>query len=220
MHRLQTDRPRLRPSPASLLTGTIARNALALIVLISLSGCRSASEDSAGVEQPTIVTTLHPFATVLRPIVGEAGTVATLLPAGVSPHTYSPRPSDARTAANSQLLVFGHDHLDGWAANIEAPAHIELFPLIPDSLRLPFPPGVLEHQTRPAGQDPHFWTDPVTVSTIVAPLVDALCDRMPAHCSAFQTNGSTFVTRLDSLHEQLHRQTKPLRGRSDRKSVV
>ncbi len=214
MTRFYTSRPHIRRSQAALRAEILALFTLALCLLLGLSGCRTATEDAAGDESPTIVTTIHPFGILLRPIVGETGTVTTLLPAGISPHTYSPRPSDARKAAESRVLVFGHDHLDGWAADIRAPAHIELFGLVPDSLRLPFPPGVVEHQTRPAGQDPHFWTDPVTVKAILPSLIDALCARMPAHCSTFQTNGSASAARIDTLHNRLRQRMKPLQEKS------
>jgi zinc transport system substrate-binding protein len=181
---------------------------LGLLVLDG-TGCGK-KQNNLDSKRARIATTIHPFATLLRPIVGDAGTVTTLLPPGASPHTYTPRPSDIRTTASSHALVFGEDHLDGWATDIPAPTPIELFPLIPDSLQLPFPPGLASHQSRPEGRDPHFWTDPLTVKALVPALIDKLCDRLPHHCSTFRANGTDFIDSLDTLHRKLEQKFEPI----------
>lgn len=203
----------IRPSSPTDIKNLFTYTLLSAVILGG-TGCTGEPDESRPGDAPQIVATVHPFATVLRPIVGQTGTVASLLPPDASPHTYSPRPSDVQRAADSRALVYGHHHFDGWATDITAPAHIELFPLVPDSLQLPFPPGLSARQNRPEGRDPHFWTDPLTVKAIVPPLIDKLCEQLPDHCPAFETNGSAFIDTLETLDRKLGERLKPLQDRS------
>ena len=181
-----------------------------LLILLSLlpAGCGSEapSTDGAGEAEVVLLTTIAPFEAILQPLLAGRAGVEALLPIGASPHTYDPRPSDVRRAARAVALVYGADDLDGWAARLEAPAHIVLLPLVPAAARLDA--GDDDHHT----VDPHFWTDPLAVRALLPGLVEALCRVDPPGCATYRGNAVEVRDGLGRLHQEVETLVAPVRG--------
>lgn len=172
-----------------------------------LSGCGEDKTSSTASVQ--FVTTIPPFQTILAPVVGPSSPAAPLLSAGASPHTYEPRPSDLRRLSNSQALFYGAESLDGWAAELPAPAHISLLSLLPDSSLRPLPTWEGSSTDPTARTDPHFWTDPLTVQALLPALTDTLCTLVPQNCPQYQANASVFKQQLSALDQKIRQQLQP-----------
>lgn len=179
----------------------------ALVVLVAACG---GDEPAPSADRPRFVTTIPPFEMILRPVVGDRGTVERLLDPGASPHTYDPTPSDLRAVSNATALVYGAEHLDGWAADLPADRRLGLVDLLPPSARLPFDDD--GHGADGGGTtDPHFWTDPRAVKALLPPLADTLCALDAAGCATYRANADSFATALDELDTRLDRMMAPVR---------
>ena len=184
---------------------------------IVIAGCRRTPSTEKGAGNPSYATTIFPFRSILEPVSGKRGTVRHLLPAGSSPHTYDPRPSDARIAARARVLFYGAAELDAWGARLASGLAVELIGLLPDSMILDLPyledSTFGEHNHSP-GRDPHFWMDPLTVASLLPALADTLCDADPEYCVDYRRNAAVFADRLDVLHDSVRTTLAPLAGRS------
>lgn len=177
-------------------------------LLLVLAGCGDPKPPSPD-ERPHFVTTIPPFAMILQPLVDGRATVEPLLEPGASPHTYDPTPSDLRAAAKGRALVYGADHLDGWAADVPAPRRLALVDLLPPNVRLMFDDrGPNQGRTT---VDPHFWTDPLAVAGLLPALTDTLCAIDANGCSTYRANADSFATALASLDTRLQSMTAPVR---------
>lgn len=176
-----------------------------IVGLVLLSAC-GADESGEAVDGATVVVTIPPFEMILRRLVEGRGKVERLLEPGASPHTYDPTPSDLRATTNATLLVYGADHLDGWAAELPASRRLALLGLVPSADRLFF-----DHGGTHSTVDPHFWTDPRVVKKMVPVLADTLCAVDPRGCSTYRANADSFATRLTVLDTQLRTLTSPIR---------
>lgn len=167
----------------------------------------SSSEPSS--EPPAFVTTIYPFRLILEPVLAGRAEVDHLLPAGASPHTHDLRPSEVQSAGASTALLYGAETLDGWAADLEAPAHVALLGLLPEASRLRMP-----GQDGEAGGsvDPHFWTDPMAVRSLLPALADTLCALDAAGCGGYQVEADSFAWGLDALDTELRQLLAPLEG--------
>lgn len=67
-----------------------------------------------------VVATTHPLADWVAQVGGDRVEVTTLMPAGASPHTYEPRPSDLKLVAKAHVFVSNGLGLDDWATRIAA----------------------------------------------------------------------------------------------------
>jgi zinc transport system substrate-binding protein len=181
--------------------------------LLLLAAC--GGDESPPDDRPRFVTTIPPLEMVLRPVVEGRGTVERLLEPGASPHTYDPTPSDLRTVAKATALVYGAEHLDGWAARLPADRRLALVDLLPPSARRPFGEGGHGGDGHGAGADatidPHFWTDPLAVKGLLPALADTLCAIDATGCATYRANADSFATALAALDTRLQRMMGPVR---------
>lgn len=186
--------------------GLLAGMAGALLLVVGACS----DPDPAADDSPRFVTTIPPFEMILRPVVEGRGTVERLLDPGASPHTYDPTPSDLRATTSATALVYGAEHLDGWAADLPTDRRLALVDLLPPSARLSF--GEEGHgPADTATVDPHFWTDPLAVASLLPALADTLCAIDTAGCATYRANADSFATRLAALDARLQQLTAPVR---------
>lgn len=177
------------------------------------------------VSQPQYVTTIHPLKVVIQEIVGERAKVHGILPPGASPHTYELRPSDAKIIETARAIFYGADNLDAWVLKFPNANQIELITLVEPSALIYFDGAKDERRTaahhehptaaghdHSSGVDPHFWTDPLTVKSLLPGLVQKLSVLDPAGALVFEANAERFSRQLDSLHRQLTAMLAPIAG--------
>ncbi len=179
--------------------GVLRNGALLGGLLLVLVACGGESPSSS--QGPRFVTTIPPFGMVLAPVVEGRGTVETLLEPGATPHSYDPTPSDLRAATNATALVYGADHLDGWAADLSAERRLSLVNLLPPATQRTFDGETV---------DPHFWTDPQAVTALLPVLADTLCTLDAQGCSTYRANADSFATALAALDTRLQSMMAPV----------
>lgn len=181
-----------------------------------------------------VVTTIYPYASVVQAIGGEHVTVTHLLPAGASPHTFEPRPSQIRDVARAQLIVSNGAQLDDWIAPlIEAGNSEGEWLILTEGVSLlPWtgPTGAGEPHGHPAhgaddghhgddghghgAFDPHIWLDPILVRDELAPrIAETLARLAPEHRAAFEDNLARLQRELDALDADIRRILAPVTRR-------
>lgn len=181
------------------------------VVVLALVGLFGCGEDapSPAPDHPHYVTTIHPLASIVAPVVGERGSVTTLLVAGDAPHTYEPRSSDVQRAEEGTAVLYGAPHFDAWAADLPASHHVALLDLVPAEYRLP---AASEDPTTDAVTiDPRFWTDPLAVRALLPALTDTLCALDTAGCTTYEANADSFSAELAELDTTLRAQLDSVR---------
>jgi len=185
----------------------VVRWILPILLLLS-APCRADTP-----AKPLVLTTIPPVEDLLRRMAGDRADVVRLLPAGASPHTYEPRPSDLRLAETAVALVYVDRRLDGWAAGLPGPEKVELLPMLPDAYLLHFDADEHHHHEE-GSEDPHFWTDPLAVKAVLPSLARRLGELDPQGAEAYGKNTARLLDELDSLHQQIAVAVEPLSGES------
>lgn len=162
--------------------------------------------------QPQYVVTIQPLKDILDEVVAGRATVECLMPPGASPHTFEPKPSDLGTVKKALLFFTGDEHLDNWASEFQHPAEVEMFHLVPHDYHLEIIALIGKNRGTTFGEDPHFWTDPLTVKAMLPNLVEKLSASDPEGRAVYQSNAAAFSGRLDSLYQAVDAQLKPFRG--------
>src|SRR5271157_4536139 len=89
-----------------------------LFLLALLTGC-SKSADKGPVERRLkIVTTLFPLYDFARQVGRERSDVSLLLPPGVEPHSFEPKPGDVMKLESADLFIFTGRQMEPWAETI------------------------------------------------------------------------------------------------------
>ncbi|MBI1292570.1 hypothetical protein GC173_15235 [bacterium] len=211
---------RLPPELPTLQRFPLLLRALGLLMLVVIASCSSPAERAVSNQGPPVyVATIKPLALILTELVTGRGEVRTLLSPSASPHTYEPRPSDARAVADAKAFFQVGVGLDDWAASMQATQRIAVMPLLPKEFLLY---GACESHDHDHGEahdghnhaadavDAHFWTDPLTTAALVDPLVEKLAGLDPDGAEVYRANGKAFQDRLAALDAELSAELAPV----------
>ena len=144
-----------------------------------------------------VVTTTTVFADVVRNVGGSRTDVRSIIPPGVGPEDYEPKPDDAKSLADAQLIVSNGVGLDDFLNRLLASGGGGNTP------RLVLGEGI-PAITIDGQPNPHFWLDPTLVKMSYLPkIVTALSAIAPADAATFQANAAAYATQLDALDAEL-----------------
>ena len=152
--------------------------------LVTTAGC--GGEDSSSTsDRPSVVVTYSILGAVVSEVVGDAADVKVLMPNGIDPHEWEPSAKDIELLNQADLIVSNGLDLEGnvmeaieavekdGVAVFHATDHIEV---------IEFGAGGHDddeeavHDDEHGSGDPHFWTSPVEMATVVEALGVALAD--------------------------------------------
>jgi ABC-type Zn uptake system ZnuABC Zn-binding protein ZnuA len=144
-----------------------------------------------------VVTTTTVFADIVRAVGGSRTDVRSIIPPGVGPEDYEPKPDDARSLADAQLIVSNGVGLDDFLDRLLSSGSGGTTPRL--VLGEGIPPITIDGQP-----NPHFWLDPTLVKSGYLPkIVTALSALAPADAATFQANATAYGTQLDALDAEL-----------------
>jgi len=167
--------------------------AIGLSVLGVLSCKHKSSVSTTG--KIKVVVTIPPVADFAHEVGGNRVQVTNLLPPGASPHTFEPTPSQARAAAEANLVVrigLDADHwIDGLLpSNVPVITAAEL-----ERIELIYEGQSHEHE----GANPHVWLDPAYAKLISSAIASEFAKLDTAGKAEYEKNLSGYLAELDSL---------------------
>jgi ABC-type Zn uptake system ZnuABC Zn-binding protein ZnuA len=177
---------------------------LAVATAVLLSACNTGASTpptaSAAVTPAAdalrVVTTTTVFADIVRAVGGARTKVVSIIPAGVGPEDYEPKPDDAKVLADAQLIVSNGVGLDDFLERLLTSGG-------GSATRLVLGEGIptIDVDGEP---NPHFWLDPtLVISGYLPKIVAALSAAAPADKATFEANAATYATQLDALDKDL-----------------
>ncbi len=177
-----------------LILGLIIFTVLVLILI----GCSDQNN-----KMPKYTVTCLPLKFILMEIIGNEEDIAVLVDAGYSPHTYTPPPSVMKKMENSEIIFYIEENFDKWAIKESYKNLTGIFRLLPESFVLRFSENEV---------DPHFWTDPLAVKTIVPDLTQILIEKEPLKAEEYKENANKFMDKLSQLDRKINDILEPVKG--------
>jgi zinc/manganese transport system substrate-binding protein len=173
--------------------------------------------DDAGGRREVVVTTT-PLGAIVKDLVGDAADVHVLMPNGADPHEFQPSAKDAERLANADLVVenglkleeglqdaLGQARDDGTRI-FTATDHVKLLAFNSDQAD-----EIAEH----GPDDPHIWTDPLAMRSVVHALTPELRDALGIDVTA---RGKALESRLTALNADIAAEVATLPA--DRRKLV
>ena len=169
-----------------------------------------------------VVATTTDLAALVREVGGNLVTVESIVPAGVDPEAFEPRPGDLGKLRRADLLVrvgLGYDYwldplvgqigdkrlMRGGEANLDASAGIPLLEIRGQSV-------INEGGHAHGVANPHYWLDPDNAITITASIADALVRIAPAQREQILANRAGFLSRLETARARWSETLAPFAG--------
>jgi ABC-type Zn uptake system ZnuABC Zn-binding protein ZnuA len=182
----------------------LGRRATRLLLALLVVGCSPSGRAATGTAGSSVdadaiqvVTTTTVFADIVRAVGGSRANVRSIIPPGVGPEDYEPKPADARALADARLIVSNGVGLDDFLDRLLSSTGSG------GAARLVLGEGLptIDVDGEP---NPHFWLDPTIVKTGYLPkIVDALSTLDPVHRSTFEANAAAYGKQLDDLDAAL-----------------
>lgn len=183
---------------------------------------------SAG--SPDVVTDIAPVHSLVSKILGDRGTVELLVTGQENPHHFQLRPSQIRSLAGADLIVWIGEEMTPWLnQTLEANAadipqlkllHLDETDAHEDQAEM----HDHEHEDEHAqegdhddhtdthsgghhhGTDPHVWLNPDTAAQWLEPIAKALSDLDPEFADAYHANADRTYAELMALSHQIQDQ--------------
>ena len=172
-----------------------------------------------------VVTTLFPLYDFARNVCGGRAEVSLLLPPGMEPHSYEPKPADVVRLSRAGVFVYTGPDMEPWAEDIlKGTRNPGLQVIRADQGTHPGPkppPRVSgqgarhrEHDHATDASDPHIWLDFDNAMRMVDNIRDGLIRKDPAGREVYERNAQAYNEKLRDLDNRYRENLKGCRVRT------
>lgn len=191
---------------------------LFVLTALGMSGCKQSQPSGTG-ETPSgrlqVVVSLFPLYDFARAIGGDKADVTLLLPPGLEPHSYEPKPDDMIRISKANLFIYTNRYMEPWADKVVSGVVSGKGPKIIDAgAGITYLPAA-EHEDAHEGHghheqhtdhdhhhgemDPHIWLDFENAQRMVRTMVTAFSQVDQANAAYYRANGDGLIGKLVDL---------------------
>lgn len=179
---------------------------LALLPLVLLAAC-----DTAATATPTstpgsglkVVATTTQIRSMAEAVLGDRGTVSSILTPGADAHEFEPKPSDVQGISESKLVLKNGVGLDDWVDKLIENVGGDR-PLV--TVTEDITPRAGDEESEHGEADPHVWLDVTNAMTMTAKIREAIIKADPTNESTYKANADTYLARLRDLAKYIRDQ--------------
>ncbi|MDR1605473.1 MAG: metal ABC transporter substrate-binding protein [Streptococcaceae bacterium] len=160
---------------------------------------QSATSSQAG-DKLKVVTTNSILEDMVKQVAGDKVTLYSIVPRGVDPHEYDPKPSDISATTQADLIFHNGLNLEtggsGWFKKLIKTAHKTDGEAVFAASTQVTP---MYLTTNTAEQDPHAWLDLSNGIKYVRAITDVLKQKDSKNASYYQNRSEAYVAKLEQL---------------------
>ena len=179
---------------------------LSLLIISILSACQPGPQ-TVDHNKKTIVVTYSVLGSVVKELAGNLANVVVLMPNGADPHEWEPSARDIETLNRADLIVQNGLELENGMLRSLREASLNGVKTFTATDHITIR-KVGEGEGLPNGdpdqaagaEDPHFWTDPIAMKSVVAALADQIKSDLAIDVDA---RSGDLQTRLVSLDQEI-----------------
>jgi zinc transport system substrate-binding protein len=177
------------------------------MTIVLVSAC-SRQKQAGNTGKLKVVTTLFPLYDFARNIGMESVEVDLILPPGVEPHSFEPKPDTMLSVAKADIFIYTNSEMEPWAGKLLAGVVKDGKPTVVEAGER------CRYITAPAGgdsghhgydkelhgaRDPHIWLDIRNAVTMVDNIAEAFAKKVPGKREVFAANAAAYKKRLLEL---------------------
>jgi zinc/manganese transport system substrate-binding protein len=161
--------------------------------LVFTAACSSAAPTSSGPLR--VLATENFLGDIARNVTGTHLQVGDLLPPGVDPHEYQPKPLDVARLSQAQVLIVNGLGYETWLQKTLDSLSTQPRLIVATAGLVPAPDPTGEH---PQG-DPHMWMNPLNTVSYVEQIRLGLSQADPAGKDIYAANAAAYTRQLQAL---------------------
>jgi len=147
-----------------------------------------------------IVTTLFPLYDMAKNIGADKAEVSMLVPPGVEPHTFEPKPSDIIKINEADCFIYTGRFMEPWAEDIIKGVTNKKLIVVDVSKGTKMISAVFPDKDEPRGAlDPHIWLDFDNAKIMVKNIAEAFEAKDPADKAFFKQKADDYNKKLSEL---------------------
>jgi zinc transport system substrate-binding protein len=176
---------------------------------IVLGGCNREVQKPATKLQ--VVTTLFPLFDFARTIAGDRAEVTMLLPPGMEPHSFEPKPNDIVRISKAGLFIYTNRYMEPWAETILKGVDRQKLRVVDAGQGVTYMNASAsdDHDhgghdnhaeaSRSGSIDPHIWLDFTNAGMIVNNILAGFVEADPANAQVYRSNAAALNASLTAL---------------------
>jgi zinc transport system substrate-binding protein len=189
-----------------------------LLSLIFLS-CQQREPGLAGDKTIKVVTTLFPVYDFAKNVGGKRVQVELLVPPGMEPHSFEPKPGDIRKIGDADVFMYTGKFMEPWIEDVLKGVSNKNLLVIDTSMGIVLSEDrdpvenhkhdknsedELGHHHEQNGKDPHIWLDFSNAQTMVENILNGFIAKDPANRDEYVKNAEAYSAQLSRLDRQFH----------------
>jgi len=190
-------------------TVTLTVLAMAVLAAVVLAGC--SREEQKASPKLQVVTTLFPLYDFACTISGDRAEVTMLLPPGMEPHSFEPKPNDIIRISKAGLFIYTNRYMEPWAETILKGIDRRKLRVVDAGQGVNYlkasaadehdDDGHGRHGTdgQAAVMDPHIWLDFGNAALMVDTILAGFVAADPANAVYYRAQAAELKARLAAL---------------------
>ncbi|WP_086445441.1 metal ABC transporter substrate-binding protein [Candidatus Enterococcus lemimoniae] len=199
---------------------------IAVIFTLTACGQTNKQEESGKSDTIKVVSTFYPMYDFAKNVVGDAGDVQLLIPAGTEPHDYEPSAKDIAKITDADVFVYNSHELETWVKDVLENVDEKKVAVVEAASSIDLMAGAAhdhDHDEEEADHDehdhdheldPHVWLDPVLAQKEVEAIRDELVKKYPEQKATFEKNAATYIEKLKALDTEYQEAFKDAKNKT------
>ena len=162
-----------------------------------------------------VVTTLYPLYDFVKEIGGNSVEVTLLIPPGVEPHSFEPKPRDMITLNDADIFIYTGPLMETWAANIIKGVNNKKIFVVNASKDIHLIPAVsFDTNERVGALDPHIWLGLNNVDIIINEITQGLIQADEKNSTLYKKNAIEYQKKITALKADYSSDLGPCKKRT------
>lgn len=150
-----------------------------------------------------VFTTIYPNYNLIKPVLGDYGSIVTIVPQNIEIHHFEPSTRDILAINKGDLFFYTSDTLEPWVKNISKN--------FPESLTIINNSNFVKNSN---SKNTHIWLDSISAIDMVHGIASILAKKDPSNKDYFMNNASTYEDKIKLLHSEYMDTLKNCKNRS------
>ena len=174
------------------------------VLIMGLAACNRTTEKPIEQSGLTIYASFYPMQFLASQIAGDKAQVISLVPAGVEPHDWEPKPKTMAELQESDMLVYNGAGMEAWLQDfllslqkagvktVDSSNGLELLPFDEENEEE-------NHKGEELAYDPHVWVSPAKYKQQAQNVLNALIEVDATNQDYYKSNYDKLAEELDKL---------------------